>query len=327
MKRIYAYLWLAVWLLAAFGCQAALATLPTPAPPATRAGTFTPFQSATPAPSATLPRVTPATATPLPPPTATPRTHVVKAGEDMSGIALRYRVSLEALKAANPKVNPRLMPVGTLLVIPESALLPTGAAQLSATPQPVSFDAPACWRDAAGGAWCFVTVRNPGSVAVFNLTTALRLVDAAGKTAAEQAVSLGLDLLPAGARLPLAAYFPAPLPDAFVVGVSLLTALPAQAAAERYPGVSIIEPQMEIAPDGQSADVRGKLVLPKGAGGASLVRWLVVAYDAAGQVTGVRRAEQAGSFTPESAVAYNIRVYAAQGGKIGRAEVFAEAMK
>lgn len=44
--------------------------------------------------------------------------HRVAAGETLSHIALQYRVSVSALRDANPNVDPRLMQIGTVLVIP-----------------------------------------------------------------------------------------------------------------------------------------------------------------------------------------------------------------
>lgn len=51
-------------------------------------------------------------------PSSASRTHIVKAGETATVIARKYGVRVEALLAANPKVNPRRMPVGQTLVVP-----------------------------------------------------------------------------------------------------------------------------------------------------------------------------------------------------------------
>lgn len=91
------------------------------------------LQSMTNQPAATLPvtRPTPLPALARPVPTestnggrpmATPaanlRTHTVKAGETLSLIARQYGVKVEALMAANRKLNPRRLPIGQALVIP-----------------------------------------------------------------------------------------------------------------------------------------------------------------------------------------------------------------
>lgn len=62
---------------------------------------------------------TAATPTPPPPPAApTYKFHVVKAGENLYRIALYYGVPLQTLAAANSIVNPSLIYVGQVLVIP-----------------------------------------------------------------------------------------------------------------------------------------------------------------------------------------------------------------
>jgi LysM repeat protein len=63
---------------------------------------------------------------PTPPPRSTPavesrptqRTHKVQAGETPASIARKYGVSLEALLAANPGLNPRRMQIGQTLNVP-----------------------------------------------------------------------------------------------------------------------------------------------------------------------------------------------------------------
>jgi LysM repeat protein len=60
----------------------------------------------------------PTTAAPI----AMQRTHTVKAGETAATIARRYGVKLDALRAANPKLEPRRMHVGQTLNIPAASL-------------------------------------------------------------------------------------------------------------------------------------------------------------------------------------------------------------
>ena len=51
-------------------------------------------------------------------PAATSRTHTVKGGETPAFIARKYGVKVEALLAANPKLDPRRMHVGQTVIIP-----------------------------------------------------------------------------------------------------------------------------------------------------------------------------------------------------------------
>jgi nucleoid-associated protein YgaU len=52
------------------------------------------------------------------PPAARTRTHTVKAGENPSAIAKQYGLKLDALMAANPRLDPKRLKVGQTLNIP-----------------------------------------------------------------------------------------------------------------------------------------------------------------------------------------------------------------
>lgn len=95
------------------------AAAPTPSAPALPP-VAAPAPTAVAATSATSPRTEPAArsgATSSEPGSAT-RTHKVQSGETPSSIARKYGVSVEALLAANPGLNPRRMQIGQTLTIP-----------------------------------------------------------------------------------------------------------------------------------------------------------------------------------------------------------------
>jgi LysM repeat protein len=79
-----------------------------------------------PAPGSVIPATgatTPATRTTADnprPAAARPRTHIVAAGETPAAIARKYNVSLTALLAANPGLNPKKMRVGQVINLPSS---------------------------------------------------------------------------------------------------------------------------------------------------------------------------------------------------------------
>ncbi len=54
--------------------------------------------------------------------------HEVASGETLTHIARRYRVSVEELRAANPRIDPRRMQIGQLVVVPTVAPSPPPAA-------------------------------------------------------------------------------------------------------------------------------------------------------------------------------------------------------
>jgi LysM repeat protein len=89
------------------------------------AATPTPAPTATPAPAPTdifVPSEPSAEPTQAPEPAETAaagKTYKVKRGDTMWAIAEKFGVTLKALRAANPDVEPSSMRVGTVLVIPE----------------------------------------------------------------------------------------------------------------------------------------------------------------------------------------------------------------
>lgn len=295
---------------------APLAPLPTLTPLASSAVALTPYRTATPILTPSLPANQP-TNTPLPTSTATPRTHTVAQGEDMSGIALRYRVSLDALKTANPSANPRLILVGQVLVIPAGTPPPGATAQPTPTAAKILADPPRCLRDEAGGAWCFTLVRNTQSTPVESVTVRLRLVDGQGKQIAAQVISTALDLLPAGKTLPAGAYFPAPLPAVFQAAGEVVSALPVKDETSRYLAVKIENQKTTLAADSASASVSGKLTLVQPERKARLVKVAAAGYAADGSLAGLRIWEG-------QSLEFNFTLYTVSA-KISRVEVLAEA--
>lgn len=289
-----------------------------------RTGLLTPFASHTPAPTRT---VTPA-ARPslLPSPTPTPRTHTVAKGEDMFGIAWRYGITLDELKAANPDVNPNQMSVGMLLIIPASQLPEPTSQAPTPTPIPLDTGRATCTRSADGAAWCFWLVNNPHDFALENISAIFRLAGQDGQNSQARQAFLPLDVLPPGASLPLAAYYPPPLPDPFQASAELLTVLPNPAGDGRYLAARLNNQQVIIASDGRSAVVRAELSLEEPGDSAQRAWVAAVAYDAEGNVAGLRRWENttAGPIAGGQSVMVELAVYSL-GAPIARVELLAEA--
>lgn len=284
---------------------------------------FTPY--ITPTPRASQTPTPPGTATPLPTPSPTPRQHTVARGEDMGGIAFRYGISLETLMTANPNVNPGAMSIGTLLVIPGSANpdagSPTGIPSL--TPLPLETAAVHCAATREGGVWCFLPLRNTSATALENLSGVIRLADSSSGQIFSQTALPPLDVLPAGASMPLTAYFPPPAPAQFTAGGELRTAMPVS-GQNRYLDVNLSGAQVEIAADGQSARVRGAVRLADATAEARQVWVAAVAYDAAGQVIGTRRWESDAPLAAGAEAAFDFAVYST-GAPVQRVELLAQA--
>ncbi len=296
--------------------QAALTPSPSPQP-----GALTPYLTATASSTPTPPD--PATATPLPSPTATLQTHLIKAGEDLGGVAYRFHVSVQALLDANPGLDPYLLKVGSPINIPASSLQPTSAAP-SPTPVAVKLKAVNCARTKDGGAWCFVLLRNREQTAVEGVSALVRIADQDGANQRSQVAFAPLDLLPAGATLPLVVYFEPPVPLDLQAAAELLTALPVPDDSDRYLPVQITAQQVHIADGGLSASVSGKLALAAQQGKASAVWVAATAYDADGQVLGVRRWENEKPLRAGQEQTFNLQVYST-GAEISRVDLLAQA--
>ncbi len=95
--------------VASVGACGSSAATPSPSPTATPLPSAS-VQSSAPSPSATAPEASPA---------ATAQIYVMRKGDTLIAIAKKFHITLEALRAANPKVtDPRKIPVGYRLVIP-----------------------------------------------------------------------------------------------------------------------------------------------------------------------------------------------------------------
>jgi hypothetical protein len=240
----------------------------------------------------------------------------------MFGIALYYGISLEALKTANPTVNPSFLSIGTSLIIPgEGRPTPTLANPMP-TPLPVQALEPNCLPSLEGGLWCFVVVTNPGSDRLESVSARLRLASPRGEYQEADAYS-PLNLLEPGTQMSLAAYFPGPLPQEFQITAEILTALPVPLEDSRYLPARLEGMVFEVAPSGLSAEVSGE-ILVEGETQAQTVWVALTAYDAAGKVVGLRRWENEQPLPVGERLAFVAQVYSL-GPAIVRVEAQVEA--
>jgi LysM repeat protein len=258
--------------------------------------------------------------TPLPSPT--PFTYSVKSGDTLSQIAEHFHVSLDALMAANPNVDPSGMSIGQVLKIPSSPQNPTG----EGTPTPVPFpvQAVACHPSPDRGAWCFVLARNDSPYFMENVTAQVTLLDADGRTIASQAALPPLNILPPQQSMPLAVFFAPEVPAGARPRVQILTAIRLLPGDERYLPAAIQNSLVQVDWDGLSARVNGQVILPASSQPARQVWVAAVAYDAAGGVVGVRRWESGAGLAAGGSLPFSFMV-SSVGGGIARVEFAVEA--
>jgi hypothetical protein len=241
----------------------------------------------------------------------------------MYGIALRYRVSVAALIAANPSINPRAMSVGSVLVIPASAqALPT-LENPTPTALPVNIPQPDCFPAGDGGMWCFLLAENPLDSPIENVFVRFRLANSGGSQLVERDAAGLLNLIPPGKHMPFSVYFPAPLPVGTTPQVSaeLIAAFPLPAQDTRYLNVQLSDIQINIRADGRSAEVTGKI---SASSGSAETAWVsVTALDESGKVVGVRRWENTQPLLEATAQTFALTVYSL-GDTIARIEYLGE---
>ena len=312
MRRYLVCLFL---ILALAACQAKVTATPD-------LGNVVPYQTVTPTQTPTiLPGLTEIVL-----PTPTTYTYTVVLGDTFVGIAQHTGVTLQALQAANPGVSATALLVGTKLVIP------TGG-QVPGEPTPTAAALPVlqghCWPETTGNLWCFALLQNDYAETLENISAQFALLDSSGQQIASQVVYGLLDILPAGASMPLAAHFTVPVQATGPVQaqaalrVEVLTAIRLLPGDARYLPLRLENTLVSVDASGETADVSGRVMLT-GPGTANTLWVLATAYDAAGNVIGVRRWESAAALNAGATIAFNFQV-SSVGPGIARVEFLAEA--
>jgi LysM repeat protein len=299
--------------------------LPTTVQPTSEAN-LTPYYTATLTPTITpTPQGLP-TATPAPTVTPTPRVYEVKVNDTLITIACAFGVTLEELQAVNPDVNPALLSIGTKLIIP-AAKEPIGTqAASSTTPFAVTLGEAMCVPSATGGYHCYALVENNKKNDAENLTAEFRLTDPVNGEVVSQVVPLSLNRLTPGSRIPFYTYFAPPVFENARAGVKLLTATKATTESASIFPLVIATLEQVVNEDGHSARVSGSARLQGDDLTANRVTLLAVAFDAEGEVIGMRRLGQGVELNGMALHAFSFTVYS-NGGRIVKVEVLGEAVK
>ena len=258
--------------------------------------------------------------TPLPSPT--PFTYTVQAGDTISGIALKFGVSIDDLQAANPEISPNTMSVGTVLNIPSNPDNPSG----EPTPTPAAFTLKQieCYSTADEGMWCFVLIHNDFSDLLENVSAQVTLVDTNNTVLASQTALLPLNILPPNTSLPLAVFFSPDIPANAKPQIQVLTAIQLLPNDERYLPATIHNTLVEVNADGHSAQVSGIVLSQSQATAASQVWVAATAYDDMGRVVGVRRWESSTDLPAGGSLPFEFMISSIEG-RIARVEFAVEA--
>jgi LysM repeat protein len=278
---------------------------------------FTPTASSTPAPPDA------ATGTPLPSPSPTLHTHTVRLGETMGSIAVLYGVTVPALMAANPEVDPNIMTVGMVLIIPAAPEGGNGGVP-SPTAVNVTLSPVDCYPTAEGGTWCFLLAHNDQPMAVESLAVMVRAAGSDGQVISQTAYAM-LNLLPAGQDMPLAVYFAPPVAGQLTASAEMQSALPLADTNQRYVTATLEDMTITIDPGGLSARVDGVVLAAEGQANAAHTWVLAAALDANGKLVGLRRGEYGGTLPP-GGQPFTLNLYSAAG-KIASVQTLVEVQR
>lgn len=287
---------------------------------------LTPYYTATDTPTMTLTPATAPTATPQPTLTSTPTTYVTKEKDTMWTIAAKNGLTLAELEAANPDVDPYSMPIGTTLIIPAASS--TSETETVPTPTAVAIElgSPECTPSLTGGLYCFVMASNGQDFDIQNLVVQFVLTDPESGDRMIQEGLLPLNRLTSGSTLPLFTYFAPPITWDPLIEVQILTALPVSENSQTYLDMKVEDLQASISTDGFSATVEGKVALSNSDASASRYWLAAVAYDAQGNVVGIRQLSRESELAGDDAKSFTLYVYSVSG-KIDHVDVFGEAEK
>lgn len=280
------------FLLIASGCSQQSTTgifTRTITPVPTRAGSLPAYLTSTPSPTSNSPTLIPQIpATPMP--TSTPVVHEIKQGETLLGIAIRYGIQLEELKAANPDVDPRSLSIGQEITIPVREVDETQVASVTPTVIPIRMGTPRCF-DRQDGLACIVDITNDHETNIEGIRIDISLYDKQRRLLYSQVNIPSMNRLLPGQSLPVEVLFEgiheAELTETYLVQANVLSALAVEPIDDsRYVDVTLDQVIVDVHESRLFAEATGtvRFTTP-----ASQV-WLVgIAYDQEGQAIGLRK--------------------------------------
>jgi len=252
---------------------------------------------------------------PLPTQIPTPVVHIVALGDSISSIALQYGVTIDAIIAANPDIQPTVMIVGDQVVIPitNGDNTPILADALA---REIDLMNPACFPH-LDGLLCTVLVRNKGANNLKDVILDYELMNDAGESIAMVSAPAALRGLGPGSAIPASAFFD---------GVSTAADILVTVNWARYgepaenDGPQIVLENITTTFDELYAQAAGTITAETDDAKAD-VTLVAVAFNDQGAVIGIRRQDSA--IPSNTSVDFSISVFSS-GGPITDVELYAE---
>ena len=236
-------------------------------------------------------------------PTSTPLIYTVEAGDTISEIAEKFKITQDELRAANPDVSPNSMTIGMTLLIPDSSAVPVGASTPTPVPAPVTQTV--CHPSADGGLWCFALIQNNTDELLENVSAQITLLDENNNVIASQTAFMPLDIIAPNSSLPAYVLFDSEIPANFNIQVQVLTANQLPLNNTRYLPAAIQNAVAQI--NGRTAQLSGQILLPAESQAATQIRVAAIAYDKDGVVVGIKRWD-GGAVEPGGSISFSFLV-------------------
>jgi len=243
-------------------------------------------------PAPTLPAAaTPALVTPLPSPTpaptGTPIVYVVKRGDTLLAIAIRFGVTTEAIQLANGMVDPRRLQIDQPLIIPSPEPESEEPATPTPTPPPLAVRGLRVEKTPPDTLWAMGEVFNPGTAPISEVTVGISLLDAQGSVVATETTPPQLDVIPPGRSVAFALQFAQPPPSFAQYRAEVLSGAFTSSETRYYLELAITDTRSLTA---SSALTRLSGSLHNtGAGDVEQVRLLATGYDDQNRVAALRQ--------------------------------------
>ncbi len=252
-------------------------------------------------------------------PTSTPFVYTVEAGDTISEIAEKFKISQDELRAANPDVSPNSMTIGMTLLIPDSSAVQTNASTLTPVPAPVT--QAVCHPSSDGRTWCFALIQNNTAELLENVSAQITLLDEGSNEIISQTAYMPLDIIAPNSSLPVYVFFDSKIPANFIIQTQVLSAIQIPTNNQRYLPATIQNATAQIS--GLTAQLSGMTTLPTESKAATQVYVAAVAYDKDGVVVGITRWE-GGALQPGGNLSFSFSV-SSLGAEIDAVEFFVEA--
>ncbi len=226
-----------------------------------------------------IPQITPAS---IP----TPIHYTIQVGDTLLGIAARFGVPFDILKAANADLNPLALPINSTLVIPNPQFDISGTPILpTSTPAQLELPSPTCYPSPTGSIICMGWVANNIFQPVDRVLLNVQLLRKDSSLLAEGEVGIEQGIIPTGVSAPYRILFTANWMEYAGAVVSLRSADVTNSALQKRVALQI-EGEEQLIEHGSyrvSATLRNT-----DPSAVKLLRAVLTLRDADGRITGYR---------------------------------------